>query len=35
MNWTDLSAYLCLAFYAAATVASLAGVLGQIGRAHV
>lgn len=32
MNWTDLSAYLCLAFYAAATVASLAGVLGRSAR---
>ncbi len=29
MNWTDIPSYLCLAIYALATVASLAGVLGR------
>ncbi|WP_346666143.1 cytochrome c biogenesis protein CcsA [uncultured Mailhella sp.] len=29
MNWTDIPSYLCLALYALATVASLAGVLGR------
>ena len=32
MNWTDLPSYLCLALYALATVASLAGVLGRSAR---
>ena len=32
MNWTELPSYLCLALYALATVASLAGVLGRSAR---
>ena len=32
MNWTDVFSYLCLALYALATVASLAGVLGRSAR---